>query len=936
MMINKKEKDAIDTSKLDEILPKYDPLKLNGINLAQNYVSAFNTGMNIYQCVNQLQGYIEWVVKDVNDVVKLWNVQVGESIDQSKAIVRETTTEQFNTEWTNKQPELIEQVNTLTTNQFNEDWGVLENRINTTLETQNTKINSIQTQQTNLSNQQTTLSNRMDTFTSLSEGSTTGDAELKDIRVGANGITYNNAGDAVRGQYSQLKEDIDNAGIIKKYDNSILINGGYIDKNGNLTIGSSFPNLYYTDYIDVGIATKLIVYTSLRYCYIAWYDKDKKFITETIGDKYNGYGGEYELIPPENAKFIRLSCSNDQDSSGTYNKFSAEFCYDVYDTLHKNVEKTNENFNEIEKIKEKVDGKISPEMTTFIVPKTLNLNGNLIFESEIEIGAFLDGSDGSKLVNQHTHSYCTTPFIEIEPNISYFNECFSENGVITGAYSTCFYDADKVFISSLNKYVRLFTTPDNAKYIRLCWSDYNDMVGTGAFLLKKSTEIVTVYEAPSYTPTLLVDSDYVTKEVTDNLDERVTVLEGSSNKQYINLASDYYITNGDTLELFYRGLLNLGDYKKYNIKIECSVGGYFEKRYIFTPTSSNVGDDYPLTLSLYDDNDKLIESATTTIHCIEKKSNPSNQVNVLCVGDSLTAGGQWVTELRRLLIEKDGLANVRFIGTCGTSPNKYEGYGGWSIASYNSSMATNAYMWVNVSSHDKTSADQHSVYVDSNGAKWKIETIETNRLKMIRTSGSSAIPTSGSLTWESGGDNHSDIVYSSVEQASGNPFWNESTNKNDFVAYANQQGVSNIDYCLILIGWNQSDLNESITKSETNRFINSLQTDFPNCKIILAGLQIPSLDGCGNNYGCTWYWKEKVNFVFNLQKWYEDIASSNDNVIFTQVSGQFDSENNMPLYQRTVNKRNSNKEYFGGNGVHPADSGYLQIADVFYRAFESF
>lgn len=565
---------------------------------------------------------------------------------------------------------------------------------------------------------------------------------------------------------------------------------------------------------------------------------------------------------------------------------------------------------------------------------TLNPDGNLIFETEIEIGAWIDNTTGEKQKNQYTDSYCCTPFIEIKPSTSYYVVCFVGNNK-KAPYSICFYTEENTFISDL-RYPTLFTIPDNAKYVRLTWDGYNDMVGTGAFLLKKSTEAVTIYEAPSYTPIRLVDSDYVTKEVTDNLDERVTVLEGSSNKQYINLASDYYITNGDTLELFYRGLLNLGDYKKYNIKIECSAGGYFEKRYIFTPTSSNVGNDYPFTLSLYDDNDKLIESATTTIHCIEKKSNPSNQVNVLCVGDSLTADGQWVTELRRLLIETDGLANVKFIGTCGTSPNKYEGYGGWSIECYNSSMATNAYMWVNVSSHDKTSADQHSIYVDSNGAKWKIKTIEANRLKMIRTSGSSAIPTSGSLTWESGGDNHSDIVYSSAEQASGNPFWNESTNKNDFVAYANQQGVSTIDYCLILIGWNQSDWNESITKSETNRFINSLQTGFPNCKIILAGLQIPSLDGCGNNYGCDWYWKEKVNFVFNLQKWYEDIASSNDNVIFTQVSGQFDSENNMPMYQRIVNKRNSNKEFFGGNGVHPADSGYLQIADVFYRAFESF
>ena len=304
---------------INNFLPEFEPIKLSGKNLAQNYVSAFNAGMNIYQCVNYLQGNIDWTIKAVNDVVKSWNTEVSESIDQSKAIVRETTTEQFNVEWTNKQPELIEQVNTLTTNQFNEDWGVLENRINTTLETQNTnieniqneqnvqntKINSIQTQQTNLDNKQTTLSNRMDTFTSLSSGSTTGDAELQDIRVGANGVTYPNAGNAVRGQYSELKEYIVNAdsllGIIpltnklsSKTYNGIkwdLLNNDII-ATGEAT-GLSWCHLYNDINVEVG---KTYI---LSGCPVGGAENTYKLYVENVSDGLtiaNDYGKSVEFI----------------------------------------------------------------------------------------------------------------------------------------------------------------------------------------------------------------------------------------------------------------------------------------------------------------------------------------------------------------------------------------------------------------------------------------------------------------------------------------------------------------------------------------------------------------------------------------------------------------------------------------------------------------
>ena len=124
---------VIDESKLNNILPKYDELKLSGKNLAQQYVSAFNTGMNIYQCINQLQGYIEWVIKAVNDVVVQWNETVDsqikyaisesvkESVKESVNASKQATTEQFNIEWEKVQHTLETLENNVSLNKIGAD-----------------------------------------------------------------------------------------------------------------------------------------------------------------------------------------------------------------------------------------------------------------------------------------------------------------------------------------------------------------------------------------------------------------------------------------------------------------------------------------------------------------------------------------------------------------------------------------------------------------------------------------------------------------------------------------------------------------------------------------------------------------------------------------------------------------------------------------------
>lgn len=112
---------------------------------------------------------------------------------------------------------------------------------------------------------------RIDCFTKLADGSTTGDAELIDGRVGCDGITYDNIGSAIRSQFSNVNNEIDKlfvpsinifnsalydkkslAGINITYDS----NTGYLTIDGACTGVGAFWNdfiLNITDNITVSI-----------------------------------------------------------------------------------------------------------------------------------------------------------------------------------------------------------------------------------------------------------------------------------------------------------------------------------------------------------------------------------------------------------------------------------------------------------------------------------------------------------------------------------------------------------------------------------------------------------------------------------------------------------------------------------------------------------
>ena len=118
-------------------------------------------------------------------------------------------------------------------------------------------VNGVSTQLTTrmsaIETEQSVQSARMDTFTSLPAGSTSGNAELADIRVGAYGTTYDTAGNAVRGQISELKSDLGGFknSIVTElntenfFDNQIGYETGCILSDGTISTEGAY-GLYYS------------------------------------------------------------------------------------------------------------------------------------------------------------------------------------------------------------------------------------------------------------------------------------------------------------------------------------------------------------------------------------------------------------------------------------------------------------------------------------------------------------------------------------------------------------------------------------------------------------------------------------------------------------------------------------------------------------------
>jgi len=473
------------------------------------------------------------------------------------------------------------------------------------------------------------------------------------------------------------------------------------------------------------------------------------------------------------------------------------------------------------------------------------------------------------------------------------------------------------------------------------------------------------YRLTSYTGTLFSDSSadlstndttymelglknvlvYPKDEFTEVLKEELAKLEVVSIPDVI-LPTEIYLTETLESNIFISNAVipefgkNVNDFR---VDINSAKGAQFNRFWRYTPLASEAGTS-SLSLIVKEKRTALL-TKTTSLKIASKSAGTGINRKVLIIGDSTVDGSAINTPLKTFF-DAD-VMDITTVGTRGGTGLKHEGRGGWTINDY----ATFGRTFYRFNVTSLIGLPSISDVYSNNSSQFTVVEINITAgngyFSCERTSGSNnPILTASTLTKVSG-TGVASINYDTAVVQSGNPFWNGTTSLFDFNKYLidTSQTMAANDWVFIQLGINdmfgQTTLESAETKATTmmsqlTTIMNNIQAVVPNIRIGVM-LTIPpaeSQDAFASNYGNSYdrelYFKTG-NLVWNRKLLTVLDTAANKTAKRYVIAGNLnlDTVNNFPTSTVAVNSRNANTEIRQSNGVHPATSGYAQIADSY-------
>lgn len=496
----------------------------------------------------------------------------------------------------------------------------------------------------NLTNELNVLDARMDEFASLPEGSTTADAELMDIRVGADGTIYPTAGDAVRGQINGANAYADGiaqevTAKMQKVESHNLISdddftNGYVAQNGTVYSSSS---IQYTDKITVTEGDVIRVYAKqggvfgANYArFLCAYDADGNAVSASGAENIGSYtvpSGIASIVLSVFSAYTEWMVTKNYETT-EYEEYFQPYYLSTYDF-----------------IKDVLPPVEIPEMP---VKGTSLVNA-------YEVGDGFYDRNGSGKATKYNYTGYKYAKIPVKQNTWYYFSCGCRTLLLCD-------ENDNVltyFGSDLSPETRRIVNSGNATVMYYTAT-------SGQFNPNQTKNIVS--EGINGVNALMKRPQFVS-----GLTQRTSLAMYGNALPRVPL----YLMAGIDEVWYTKNMMALPSNIVYLYE---AFGGYTSKGSRFNP--SNVGyvsNNYGF--SVYDENFALVD---------EKDRNNGGEAYVMADNvqnaSVLTIGDSTVAQVVMLQKMADGFTSrgktLTLLGTCGTTPIKHEGRSGWSAKNY--------------------------------------------------------------------------------------------------------------------------------------------------------------------------------------------------------------------------------------------------------------
>ena len=335
----------------------------------------------------------------------------------------------------------------------------------------------------------------------------------------------------------------------------------------------------------------------------------------------------------------------------------------------------------------------------------------------------------------------------------------------------------------------------------------------------------------------------------------------------LNLPRKLYALVGEEMNVYFDNLVD-GHDTDYDFDVDCGIGMQLERCFRVVPTKAGT---YPCSITVSDKRNGSSLTKKCTIYVADCSAGAGKNRSLIVIGDSTTDSGTCIEKLNSNFA--DDPMSLSTSGTRGSGENLHEGRSGWTFKLYFSA--------------------------------------EKDR-------------------------EHPDIL---------NPFFNPDSGTFDASYYFSGTEIAKPDWIFINLGINDTfsfeddrKLNRAMTdlNSMCDDMIRSIHEASPETRIGIA-LTIPpnySQDAFGKAYqnGQTRrrYKRNNVIWVGNLLSRYENREKERIHVI--PIHTNLDTKYNMGLESIPHNRRNPEtcSSPVTRGSVHPAASGYWQIADIYW------